>query len=109
PLLLERGLEVILDRVAGLLADAFPLLEGRGLGPDRVVAPLQELRQIRVRETGQREEEGRWQRRREVFVEVTLAVVDERVDRLVHELAHLVLELRHLPRRELRVEKAAVL
>ena len=105
----ELALEVLGDVAAGRLADLLRFFHRVGHGTDRVVAPLQEARQVRLRQPHQRDEERRRQRRREVLVEVALAAIDEPVDDLVDELAHLGLELGHLPRRELRVEQPAVL
>ena len=52
------------------------------VGTDRVVAPLEELREVGLGKTDQRQEDRRRQRRREVFVELALAAVDELVDDL---------------------------
>ena len=105
----ELALEVVGDVAAARLADRLLFFDRVGRGPDRVVAPLQEAREVRLRQTHQRDEERRGQRSREVFVEVALAPVDEPVDHLVDQLAHLGLELRHLAWRELRVEQPSVL
>ncbi len=91
------------------LADLLRFFHGLRVGPDRVVAPLEEAGKVALRQPHQRDEERRRERRREVLVEVARAGVDEAVDDLVDELAHLGLDLAHLLRREERVEQPAVL
>ena len=105
----ELAFEVRGDVAAGRLADLLGFFHRVRDRSDRVVAPFQEPRQVRLRESHQRDEERGGQRRGEVLVEVALTAIDEPVDDLVDELAHLGLELGHLPRRELRVEQPAVL
>ena len=108
-LLLERGHEVVVDRVARGVALRLDLLRRLPLGTDRVVAPAQEVGEVALREPDEREEDRGRQRRREVLVELARALVGEAVDDLVHERTRFGLERRHLRGRELRVEHAAVL
>jgi len=81
----------------------------RRLRADRVVAPHEELRQVFLGQTQEREEDRRRQGRGEIFMEIALAAVDERVDDLVDEFAGLGFEVGHPLGRELRVEDAPVL
>src|SRR5438132_10201839 len=94
-LLLERVHEVLVDR----MARGLPLLLGFprrvALRADRVVAPLEEVGQIALRQADEREEDRRRQWRREVLVELALALVREVVDDSVDELPRFGLERGH--------------
>ena len=71
--------EVVGDGVGGLLADARGALvvAGRDVGPDRVVPPLEEHREVLVGQAHQRQEDARRQRRGELLVEVARPALGE--------------------------------
>ena len=102
--------EVVADGAPGLLADPLRALDVARLdvGPDRVVAPLEELGQVVRRETHQREEDARRERRGQLGVEVARAPPGEPVEQLAHEPAHLRLECGDGPGREARVQDPPV-
>ncbi len=58
-------------------------VDGSACGPNGVVPPPQEHRQVRHRQAHEREEHTRRQRRGELLVNVAFALVDEIVDELV--------------------------
>ncbi len=91
----DGGLEVAADGLTGGGPDGRGAFEVAGIDgrTDRVVAPLQEGREVLLGQPHQTQEDGRWERCRELLVEITTARVDEPVEEAVDQRSHIGLEL----------------
>ena len=85
------------------------VVPGVALRADHAVLPLQKLVQVFQRQAEQLQKHRARQRYGELLVEVAFAAIGEAVDHLVHQLGDAWFAPGHLPRREQRIEDAAVL
>ena len=106
----DGALEVLVDLVRRRCRRLAVFFEAtRSLRADHVVLPREELVKVFEWKSEQLEEHRARQWDREFLVEVAPAAVGEAVDDLVHQRADGRFARGHLPRREERVEDAAVL